>query len=301
MNRQYYVYILTNNSNNVLYTGITNNLKRRIHEHKEKLMDGFTKKYNVTNLVYYEIFDDAEIIEPGGEVRPVKEYAVAEGVEFAPTLLFIDPNGKRMGRYTGYQTPERFEHILAYLGDGAWQHQSLKSYLAERAAVSETAAGAELIDDPLFEQPPYALDRRRFAASQPLVVLFVRKGCAECEDFHRKVLAEPEVRAFLEGFEVVQLDIGDTETPVLAPDGQKLTPAQWWDKTGLDRLPALLFFNETGEEVLNTDALVRKGRMMNSLNFTLERAYEKGWTYQRFARTKSIERAQKAAAAAAAQ
>ena len=100
---------------------------------------------------------------------------------------------------------------------------------------------------------------------------------------------------------VTQLDIGDTETPVLAPDGQKLTPAQWWDKTGLDRLPALLFFNETGEEVLNTDALVRKGRMMNSLNFTLERAYEKGWTYQRFARTKSIERAQKAAAAAAAQ
>jgi len=44
----------------VLYTGITNNLKRRIYEHKEKLVAGFTNKYNITKLVYYEVFDDPE-------------------------------------------------------------------------------------------------------------------------------------------------------------------------------------------------------------------------------------------------
>ncbi len=46
---------MTNKNNNVLYTGVTNNLKRRIYEHKEKLVDGFTKKYNIIKLVYYEI------------------------------------------------------------------------------------------------------------------------------------------------------------------------------------------------------------------------------------------------------
>ena len=51
---EYYVYILTNRSNNVLYIGVTNNLKRRIYEHKEKLVEGFTKKYNVDKLVYFE-------------------------------------------------------------------------------------------------------------------------------------------------------------------------------------------------------------------------------------------------------
>lgn len=49
---------MTNKRNTVLYTGITSNLKKRVYEHKTKLADGFTKKYNITKLVYYEIYDD---------------------------------------------------------------------------------------------------------------------------------------------------------------------------------------------------------------------------------------------------
>ena len=51
--KQYYVYIMTNKSR-TLYTGVTNNLQRRVYQHKNKLIDGFTKKYNITKLVYYE-------------------------------------------------------------------------------------------------------------------------------------------------------------------------------------------------------------------------------------------------------
>ena len=50
---------MTNKSNSVLYTGITNDLKRRVYEHKEKMTEGFTKRYNLTKLVYYEIFHDS--------------------------------------------------------------------------------------------------------------------------------------------------------------------------------------------------------------------------------------------------
>ena len=53
MSEQYYVYLLTNKNNIVIYTGVTNDLKRRVYEHKEKLVDGFTKKYNVNKLVYF--------------------------------------------------------------------------------------------------------------------------------------------------------------------------------------------------------------------------------------------------------
>ena len=58
--KQYYVYLLTNKNNNVLYTGITSNLIKRTYEHRHKLAHGFTKKYNVTKLVYYEVFDDPQ-------------------------------------------------------------------------------------------------------------------------------------------------------------------------------------------------------------------------------------------------
>ncbi len=53
-----YVYILSNTRNTVLYTGVTSNLVKRIYEHKNKMVDGFTKKYNLQKLVYYEVFDD---------------------------------------------------------------------------------------------------------------------------------------------------------------------------------------------------------------------------------------------------
>ncbi|QQS37699.1 MAG: GIY-YIG nuclease family protein [Ignavibacteriales bacterium] len=56
--KSYYLYILTNKNNTVLYAGMTNSLNRRIWEHKSKLIDGFTKRYNVDKLVYYEIFNN---------------------------------------------------------------------------------------------------------------------------------------------------------------------------------------------------------------------------------------------------
>lgn len=58
MNKQSYVYILTNEYNTVFYVGVTSNLIKRIFEHKEKFLDGFTKKYNINKLVYYEIFSE---------------------------------------------------------------------------------------------------------------------------------------------------------------------------------------------------------------------------------------------------
>ncbi len=56
----YYVYIMTNKTNRVLYTGVTNDLKRRVYEHREKLVEGFTKKYNVNKLIFYEVCEDIE-------------------------------------------------------------------------------------------------------------------------------------------------------------------------------------------------------------------------------------------------
>jgi putative endonuclease len=60
MKKQYYVYILTNKGNNVLYTEVTNDLQRRVYEHREKLGEGFTAKYNVNKLVYYEETESIE-------------------------------------------------------------------------------------------------------------------------------------------------------------------------------------------------------------------------------------------------
>ena len=58
MNQQAYIYILFSKRNGTLYTGVTSDLVKRVYEHKSKVVEGFTKKYNVDKLGYYEVFDD---------------------------------------------------------------------------------------------------------------------------------------------------------------------------------------------------------------------------------------------------
>jgi len=72
---QYYVYILTNTYNTVVYVGVTNDLVRRIYEHKNKLVDGFTKRYNLNKLVYYEVTED--IYSAISREKQIKNYSRA--------------------------------------------------------------------------------------------------------------------------------------------------------------------------------------------------------------------------------
>ena len=83
MSKEYYVYIMTNKSR-TLYTGVTNDLMRRVYEHKNKLIQGFTKKYNIKYLVYYETSSSIEsAIEREKQIKGwlrVKKIAFIESV-----------------------------------------------------------------------------------------------------------------------------------------------------------------------------------------------------------------------------
>ena len=76
---KYYVYIITNNNNTVLYTGITNDLIRRTYEHKNKLIDGFSKKYNLNKLVYFEEY--SEVYLAIAREKQIKKFSRAKKFE----------------------------------------------------------------------------------------------------------------------------------------------------------------------------------------------------------------------------
>lgn len=59
MNKTFYVYILASKQNGTLYIGVTSDVLKRAYQHKNKMLDGFSKKYEVDKLVYYEIYDDS--------------------------------------------------------------------------------------------------------------------------------------------------------------------------------------------------------------------------------------------------
>jgi len=68
----YYIYIMTNEWDTVFYTGITNNLIRRVSQHKSKLIPGFTTKYHIEKLIYYEVFQD--VLEAIAREKQIKKW-----------------------------------------------------------------------------------------------------------------------------------------------------------------------------------------------------------------------------------
>ncbi|SRR5260221_2323027 len=78
-NKTYYVYIMTNKHNTVFYTGVTNDLTRRVFEHKDKLVEGFTKKYNIWKLIYFEEYSDIRLALE--REKQVKDYRRAKKFE----------------------------------------------------------------------------------------------------------------------------------------------------------------------------------------------------------------------------
>ena len=83
LTRHYYVYIMTNHSG-TLYTGVTNDLRRRMYEHKQKLVPGFTQKYNITRLAFYEETPDVEAAL--AREKQIKDWLRAKKIALIETL-----------------------------------------------------------------------------------------------------------------------------------------------------------------------------------------------------------------------
>ncbi|MHC4397851.1 MAG: GIY-YIG nuclease family protein [Planctomycetota bacterium] len=96
--KQYYVYIMTNKKGGAFYIGVTNNLLRRVFEHKNNIVDGFTRKRGVHNLVYVEGYDDIRkaITRENQMKKWSREWKVKLIEEFNPEWrdLYFDLNGQ---------------------------------------------------------------------------------------------------------------------------------------------------------------------------------------------------------------
>ena len=252
---------------------------------KERLTGSF-------DVIGLEIFDDRELTTLDGGQYRVKEFVTKNQANYTPTLIFFGDGGQQLLRIVGYYPPDRFRQVLDYLESKAYRDQSLRAYLQ---AGSKKGRGTEaaIIADDLFEQPPYMLDRGRMPAQRPLLVVFEEPNCAACERFHRRVLSAKSIRRLIDDFQAVQLDASDEQGRLVTPDGGKTSPARWYRELGLNYLPAILFFDEHGNEVMRLDSETLRYRMEGSLQLVRERAYEEDAQLQRWRRAKAIESIQR--------
>lgn len=230
------------------------------------------------DVIAINMWGDREVTALDGSAMTEKEFSSAVKVMFTPTLLFLDERGATALRLNGYYPPDKFLAALDYGAGKAPEGQSFADYLAQRDGAGGTGS---LGDQPFFAKPPYALARNRRPADRPLAVLFERKQCPECEQFHADVLSREETRAAFEPFEVVRLDAG-ADTPVLTPDGRRSTARQWAGELGVQYVPGIVFFDEKGQEVFRTEAYLKAFHTRAALRYVSTGAYRKQPSFQRF-------------------
>lgn len=232
------------------------------------------------DVIPTDIWGSREVTDLKGTTWTEREYAVAQNTNFTPSLVFYDREGKEAFRMRGYYPPYKFRAALEYVVEGYYQRESFRDYLARADPPPKFEVGA-LSDEDFFQKPPYALDRSRFQASRPLAVFFEQHECHACDILHTEPLSDPETRAMLGDFEVVQLDMW-SDTKVVTPQGKRTTAREWAGDLGIFYAPTIVFFDERGQEIIRVDAVVRLYRLQGVVEYVHAKGYLEAPTYQRW-------------------
>jgi thioredoxin-related protein len=255
-----------------------------INFHQDDIVEYTQHHFDVIPI---DIWSPEEVTLPDGRSISERDYAVALNTNFTPSLVFYDRDGHIALRLRGYYPPYQHRAALEYVADKHYKQETFASYLA-RGDQSLHFEPGDLIEDPLFEAPPYQLDRSYAAAGMPLLVVFEQGDCHACDVLHTGPMQRKVVRDPLEKFEVVQLDM-HADTPVVTPAGKSTTAREWARELGLFYAPTLIFFDEHGREIIRVDSVVQFVRLRNVINYVLSKGYLEEPNFLRWgARTRKV-------------
>lgn len=240
------------------------------HNWQDPFIVAYTRKY--FDVVAIDVRGDRPVADINGKIyRTEKAFAIANKTNFTPTLVFYDAEGKETLRLSGYHPPYQFVAALEYVADKHYKTDKLKNYLARAAFFSEYG-NDQLNSNEIFSSPPYGLDRSLFPSQTPLVVFFERPRCHACDVLHSGPLSNETILHTMTQLESVQLD-SLSNTPVLTPNGKKITAKQWAEELGLFYSPTLIFFDEHGKEIIRIDSVIGFYRLNNVLHYVLSKGY----------------------------
>ena len=214
-----------------------------------------------------------------GFVYDEKQYSLKMKTNFTPSLLFYNLKEELVLRLSGYQKPYRFMAALEYVADEHYKNQTFSSYLSLAVEAQETSGEENLNSQSYFEKPPFNLNRKQFKAERPLAVFFEKKFCHACDILHSNPLEEPTIKHQLGNLDVIQINQKGTK-PIITPDGSKLTATEWSQQLDLHYSPTIIFFDESGNEIIRIDSVVWVNRLGRVLEFITTKGYQKYDSFQ---------------------
>lgn len=232
--------------------------------------------------VAVNIWGDAEATWLDGVPTTEKALARKLGVQFTPTLIFLDTDGRVALRLNGYLPPERMARVADYVIERREREVSLAEYLAAHDTGPVLAPRGPR---PYLMRDPTQLARRG-PAPKPLAVIFESPRCAACARLHDEAFARPSLRRLLARFDVASLSPG-APAPLVAPDGRRTDTRAWARDLKIDLYPTLVFFDARGREVFRFDGELRPFHVESAFDYVASGAWRDEPQFQRFVQARA--------------
>lgn len=220
-------------------------------------------------IIPIDIWGIEDVIDTDGKKYSERELSIHYKTNFTPSLVFYDKQGKPIFRLRGYHPPYKFHAALKYVTEGFYKTESFRDYIA-RAEPDLFFMLGGLIERDFFNKPPYMLDAKN---SKPLAVFFEQGNCHSCDLLHTGPLSKNDVLKELKKMDAIQLDMW-SDTKVVTPEGKNTTAKQWATDLKLFNAPTILFFDESGKEIIRIDSVVEFYRLAGVLDYMNRRGFK---------------------------
>lgn len=227
------------------------------------------------------IWGDSEVTWIDGRRFTEKTLARELKVQFTPTLLFFDTDGRQALRVNGYHAPERFGPIVDYVVERQDRQQSLAEYLDGRVREPALAPKAPR---PYVNTPPTQLARA--GRRKPLAVLFESPSCKTCAELHDLAFARDSMRKLLQRFDVASIQPGAAQA-LVAPDGRRSDTRAFARDLQVGLYPTVVFFDERGQEAFRFDGYMRPFHTESAFDYVASGAYRTEPQFQRFVQARA--------------
>jgi thioredoxin-related protein len=246
--------------------------------HNKELVEILKKNFDVIET---NMWGDRDLIDWNGDEYTEKSFSAKMKVQFTPTVLFLNPEGKTLLRLNGYQKSENFINILGFLHTHAYKNTSFSKYIASKR--SKDLLKGDMVVSDLFnnQKADYLLRSKDNPRNKNLAVFFEQPNCQDCVEFHNELEKEKNIKKDFGNMELIRFSV-DSDEKIMILNGLSTTPKEWYDDLKLTYKPSIVFFNSVGDEVIRKDGFLKAFHMESVIDYIQSGGYKKQPNFQRF-------------------
>jgi thioredoxin-related protein len=205
---------------------------------------------------------DREVAINEMESLTERELATRLGVQYTPTIIFLDNENNMVGRTNGYRTPQRMQMMFDFIRTKAYNNSNFANYVASL----KTTNNYQFIKNDIFSN---ITDLSK--SNKPVAVVFEDDSCFACEYFHNTTLQNKEILAELDKYQIVRLNAKSTDE-IITPSGNKMSIKDFVKDLELTYRPGVVLFNK-GEEIKRIDGFLYSFHFATMLRFVADGHY----------------------------